>query len=411
MTAKKKDFGFFMKRFRIYLALFMAAILFFEFPFTSEASVVTGEFFILNVSSSTVYLPLKAMPFDSTNDSRAIPVSYNGSSTLSFSVSQNANKSYASGAVIFPVTFKFTSSLTGDKVIAWWGCQASIQNVSAPDGITVSMSNLKHTTTSCSFDLRVDLEDVFFYLIPHISVTFDLSAQILMSQSYLNVGSCRVTATSSVGSISSQGGRFYDYVYEYGPNIWLHTILTAISSKLTSLDTSVNTQGQNIVNRIQTLLVNMNTNHNFINDSIKNSSKSEIDAANTNSQKEIDAANKNSQNEINNANKNADDIMHSYDSSGQQSDNDRFDQSQKELQDTEDSLFSSALTGFGSLNLDDYSFGKFTAMLEAFSFVSGFIQSLYVKMGDFGLIVTIGLVVMIATKVLGLYRFSTGGDP
>lgn len=110
------------------------------------------------------------------------------------------------------------------------------------------------------------------------------------------------------------------------------------------------------------------------------------------------------------ANQNAQDIMHSYDKSSQDSDNARFESSRQELQEQEDSLFSSAMDGFGSLDMEDYSFGKFSAMLDAFSFVSGFMQSCFVKMGDFGVIVTIGLVVMIATKVIGLYRFSTGGD-
>lgn len=104
------------------------------------------------------------------------------------------------------------------------------------------------------------------------------------------------------------------------------------------------------------------------------------------------------------------DIIHGYDNTEQTSDNQRFEDSRQELQEQEDSLFSSALEGFGDLNMDDYSFGKFSAMAAAFTFVSGFMQSLYVKMGDFGVIVTIGLVVMIASKVIGLYRFSTGGD-
>lgn len=105
------------------------------------------------------------------------------------------------------------------------------------------------------------------------------------------------------------------------------------------------------------------------------------------------------------ANKNAQDIMHSYDSSNQQDDNQRFEDSRKELQEEEDNLFGSAMEGFDDLNLDDYSFKKFAAMQSALSFVSGFLQSLYVQMGDFGSIVTIGLVLLIASLVIGIYKY------
>lgn len=108
---------------------------------------------------------------------------------------------------------------------------------------------------------------------------------------------------------------------------------------------------------------------------------------------------------IENNNQNAQDIMHSYDSSAQQSDNERFESSRQELQEEEDSLFGDATSGFDSLDMSEFGLGKFSQMQGAFSFVSGFLQSLYVKMGAFGSIVTVGLVLMIATKVIGLFRF------
>lgn len=105
------------------------------------------------------------------------------------------------------------------------------------------------------------------------------------------------------------------------------------------------------------------------------------------------------------ANQNAQDIMHGYDKMAQDKDNERFEDSRKELQEQEDSLFESASSGFGSLDMGDYGIGMFSAMQGAFSFVSGFIQSCYVKMGDFGAVVAVGLVLLIATKVIGLFRF------
>lgn len=118
--------------------------------------------------------------------------------------------------------------------------------------------------------------------------------------------------------------------------------------------------------------------------------------------------NNNSQNIINNANQNADNIMHSYDSNSQDSDNQRFDSSQKELQEAEDSLFSSASDNFGALDMTSYYFDQITGLTAAFSFVSGLMQSIFIKSGNYGSIITIGLVVMIASAIIGLYRFSSG---
>lgn len=106
-----------------------------------------------------------------------------------------------------------------------------------------------------------------------------------------------------------------------------------------------------------------------------------------------------------------DEIINGYDNPKQDDDNKLFEDSQKELQDAEDSLFSSASAGFGDLDMADYELGKFTNAMNAFQFVSGFLQSVYIKSGDFGKIVAIGFVILIASKVIGLYRFSTGdGD-
>lgn len=98
-------------------------------------------------------------------------------------------------------------------------------------------------------------------------------------------------------------------------------------------------------------------------------------------------------------------IIDGYDNSQQTGDNQRFEDSRQELQEEEDSLFNDAMSEFGDLDMDDYSIGKFAAMQAAFSFVSGFLQSLYVQMGDFGSIVTIGLVLLIASLVIGLYKY------
>ena len=166
-------------------------------------------------------------------------------------------------------------------------------------------------------------------------------------------------------------------------NSYLGNIFTAIQNNTSSTATW-----------LQTLVNHVDANH-----------RAQISNADTNAANIISTLNANHKAQTENDDKNADDIMNSYDKSDQDSDNKRFEDSRKELQEQEDSLFSSAMEGFGSLDMSDYSFGRFSAMQGAFSFVSGFIQSCYVKMGDFGAVVTVGLVLLIATKVIGLFRF------
>ena len=226
------------------------------------------------------------------------------------------------------------------------------------------------------------------------------------------------------------------YAYEHftdrgQKNIWILQTANLINSNLKGITSNVTTQSTAIQKKIQAQTDNDNSNTAKLQGTLNANSKTEIADADRNSAAEIAAANANSKAEIadadrnaasiisthtathkaqtENDDRNADDIMHDYDTTDQDSGNKKFDDSQKELEQVEDSLFGDALTGFSSLDMSQYSFGRFTSMLGALTFVSGFLQSAFVKMGDFGAIVTIGLVVMIATKVIGIYRFSTGG--
>lgn len=188
-------------------------------------------------------------------------------------------------------------------------------------------------------------------------------------------------------------------------NSYLGNIFTAIQNNTSSTATWMQTLVNHVDANHRAQISNDNTNRDKIISALNANSRAEIADADRNAANIISILNANHKAQVDNDDKNADDIMNSYDKSVQDSDNKRFEDSRKELQEQEDSLFSSATEGFGSLDMSDYSFGRFSAMQGAFSFVSGFIQSCYVKMGDFGAVVTVGLVLLIATKVIGLFRF------
>lgn len=405
---------------KVLICLIMAFILFFECPFKSEAaSLIQGDsYYSYYITGINPIFPLTCYSYasliTSTSEDYWIPVTYTGFYSEPIMVSSSAGRKFTSGYLIIPCTVAFTGNFP-----TFTDTSVSLVSQSVPEGVTVSLMNQKSETRSFSFDICITFQDYYYTVSPRLSITYALEANgyAKTSQVAYNANWCKATFTH--GNISAQYGIFYNDLSEYGPGAsWNKMIVDACKLVVGQVASTGNYIGKicqnildNMVDYSSRIISAANTNsQNEINAANKNS-QSEINASNTNSANEINAANKNSENEINTANKNADDIMHSYDSTDQSSDNQRFDESQKQLQETEDSLFSSAMSGFDGLNLGDYSFTKFTDMLQAFSFVSGFIQSLYVKMGDFGLIVTIGLVVMIATKVIGVYRFSTGGDP
>lgn len=226
--------------------------------------------------------------------------------------------------------------------------------------------------------------------------------KILNAKSYYNYNS--ITALNIKEDYSME--IYFDFFNDdYSVNDLFFTFYIYYSGNLDDYSTSY-TGGYRLFRSDSNLI--LDNLQDIVSKSDSNTQK-QIDAVNANTQKEIDAANANTQKEIDNANKNADDIMHSYDSTGQDDKNKEFADSQKELQEAEDSLFSSAQDAYNKVNFSDYDLGVINGLSASLSFVSSFLQSVYVKMGDFGIIMTTGIVIMIASKAAGLYRFSSGG--
>lgn len=294
----------------------------------------------------------------------SIPYSFRGSAPLKLSLSLNDSKyRYVTGLVTYSVTYTLATQVTGLQLTNS-PPSVFIEDSSLPDGVSVAITSISGSSSSFNVLLNFSFSNVDMSYIQVGGLTLGFSHTGVAKASQFGQSYSRLSYTTSVASDWSGSFKYSENVTDMDPGAkYFYNMMEKTD--------------QNIVSQTDSIM---------------------------------DNASKLSDAEIAAADKNAQDIMHSYDSSSQQADNERFESSRMELQEQEDSLFSSAMDGFGSLDLEDYSIGRFTAMASAFSFVSGFMQSLYVKMGDFGAIVTIGLVVMIASKVIGLYRFSTGGD-
>lgn len=413
---------------RAALSVFVAVVLFVHAPLEAEAVTANGA---LSVTCSAPYpiIPLSFFGNYTVNGSDSnvsIPYVFRGETPLSFRIGRSSSTpfhQYVSGIISFRVTFSIAGQIYGFDPSYM---PVSIVDVSAPEGVNVSLRPADYSPKKSVVDVIFNFKNFDITFASDIGVTFSVALTgianaNLYGASYMYCLASVATATDYV----SAGLTFYDSLSEVDSDVaFFRTTATAISNSVSSIyarlydiNQNVTSQATNIINKIQAQMTADAANTKSITDKLQSqinndnsNSTNQVNAANKNSQNEIGAANANSKNEIDAANKNANDIMHDYDTTSQDTDNKKFADSQKQLQDVEDNLFGQAVSGFDALDMSDYTIGHLTTVLPAFSFVSGFIQSLFVKMGDFGVIVTVGLVVMIATKVIGVYRFSTGGD-
>lgn len=368
--------------FRVLVSFFMAVVLFVHAPLEAEAKSHSNNGLSVEVLNSAFQVTLEGAHDQNGTSNYG---SYEGDFTLSFRY--NCSRPYMSGLVIFPVTLSLGGMVNSVSV--------SLASTSLPPEFSVApmgtMSKVANPVgpTSLTFNLNVNTMGFFFSGFLDFSVTFHVQATCMPGSGAL--------PSVMYGSFGVPVNRAQFFYVTYDALSDMRTPLAAIynaiglcSTYISNVFTAVQNNTSSTATWLEMLVKHSDSN-----------SKAEIQA--------IAEARQALVNELQllrlSGNSNAHDIMHGYDKSDQDSDNERFESSRQELQEQEDSLFSSATEGFGSLDMGDYGIGKFSAMQGAFSFVSGFIQSCYVKMGDFGAVVTVGLVLLIATKVIGLFRF------
>ncbi|AXH73578.1 MAG: hypothetical protein [Inoviridae sp.] len=418
MTVGKKSYRKISARFlRMFISLFVAVSLFLQTPLQADAYVGTSNGVSVEYSSSnfTSIVSLFANPGNGKTES----VSFSG--RISFPVyiySNQSNIYYASGRAYIPVTFSATYNTAGFTLLYLTG---SLVGYSAPEGVTVSCNNIEAPGSSASgvavgsTTLRLEMNSVDISRIRVVQLYFDVSATARASSSnYIVPGSLTASCVLGNSTLSLSG---YRHSYESSDRDgWIKaffdscvSFLSQIYARQGDINNSIILNTNNMTSQAGRIMTKMSE---VLDLHIQNDNRLAnllVSVLNSNSSDQIANANQNSKNEIDAANNNADNIMNSYDSTSQESDNDRFEASQKELQDTEDSLFGDASGAFDALNLSDFLIGGNASMVAAMSFVSGFLQSCYQKMGTFGTIVTSGMVVLIVSKVLGLHRFSTDG--
>lgn len=433
MFQRKKIFsGFF---FRIVFSLCMAVILFLYSSFIADAAISSdGDLNLaFKMESPKIYLNFfNNFTSDGSDRESPIPYIFRGSTHSSFQLSRPSGSSYSyvTGSVVKRVVCNIGSQTTGLTLSVM--PNVYICNTSLPDGVTAYISAIGGNAQHFYFDVSFTLDNVDLRRSRRggISFSFELSGYADASSfgsSYSYIFYDAQPALDWYGTVNyatdyfdfnSVAGSFYNLLrtqnqslFDINQNLINRTYI--INSSITS---------QTAADRVNTEWLAQQIYADFAlqNGKLKEFSQNEIDNANANHRDLLDnllsietrvtnRLNVNSTNEINTANKNADDIMNSYDSTSQGSDNERFDDSQKELQETEDNLFGSATGFFDAVDFTSAA-SSLVTIASSLSFVSGLMQQLYIKSGVFGMIVTISLVVMIASKIIGLYRFSTGGD-
>lgn len=394
MTERKSVSGKSIRHF-LYaaLSLFMAAVLFAESPVQAHAAAISGAHYSVSVSvAGQPVLCLHDRTYLSSDVGHV--VMYRGTFTVFYQIRYPSGYGLSSGVCSIHQSFQISYGPV--SVLQPVGSNFSIVNVSAPEGVSVSMVRESYDSVNIAYEVFFSFDNV--RCTPDgrvfVSVTYDAYSDFYKNAQGAVQDTIQVNVIDKNTAALNSGSFYNNYAdYDYWAN-WIMNYSTAMHNRVDNIMNSVNRTENNIVNWSSAILSKLEA-------LISSNSKDNSDI--------INAANQNSKNEIDAANKNADDIMNSYDSSSQDTDNGRFDASQKELQATEDSLFGDASKAFDDLDFQKYGIGSVPGIVSAMSFVSGFLQSLYVKMGVFGTIVTTGMVVLIASKVIGLFRFSTDG--
>ncbi|AXF52336.1 MAG: hypothetical protein [Inoviridae sp.] len=442
MTEKKKSF-FKNSPFKLLISLLMAFTMFFSVPFVSRADKVSGGMSI-SIPWVNEIIPLTFFgnyTVDGSDRDSDIPYTFRGSVTLPITFSRSNGSVYyefVSGNAYLDITYTTPTQVAGKKSSF---ISASLASTSLPQGVSASVRCVDRSQTSAKYRIELSFTRAELILPAKGSITLDLSYMMYapahdFGSSYYYLG----VNTSGASDFVDNGLNFFNSLNGYSNDVTfirnrlqsiddeamttnsiLSTIqsldttrnstLSNIYSRQNTINSNITTQSTNIRNKIQSQMDNDNANTTAINNKIQ----AQIDNDNANHKQIMDnwaawevITGDREDNHLANDNKNADDIMHSYDSGSQEDKNSEFDASQKQLQETEDNLFGSASGYFSGLDFSLFDIAKFTSVVSSLSFVSGLMQSLFQKMGDFGLIVTVGMVIMIASKVIGVYRFSTG---
>lgn len=399
------------------LSLSMAFSLFLNCSLLVSAESLKVTFF-----NDSQRIPVVLFPMMSTDTgNRALPATYNGKFTVMYRFAVNTTGGIYTGTYVSNFKAIISNSLTNNNHMTFYTYQMSVDSISAPDGVNVTLLQSERYSNGGNYQLYFNLHSVGLengYI--DVGITFDVYSSSLVGQSFANAGVTDCVVSLSVSEAANHFSVTTNYASIDYKAAWLDYLITTIISNLSAINVSVNTQGKAITDKIQSQITNDNTistnqinnrNINFTN-LIKNDntiSANQIDNRNRNTSSILNALNANSKAEIADADKNADNIMNSYDSTESDSNNKKFDDSQKELQAAEDSLFGDASEGFAKLDFTAFKILDYPNVVASLTFVSGFLQSLYVNMGEFGIIVTVGMAVLIASKVIGLYRFNTDG--
>lgn len=423
---------------KVMISLVMAVIMFFSLPLHSAAaSHADGDlYFGLAVQNPRMILNFFGNYTEEGSDrDSSIPYVFSGSNYAYLNVS-NVNAApenkypYVHGVITKRLTFTLATQTTG-LTLSSGPPRVTISDTSLPEGVTAYLSDLRGSSTSFTADLNLAFRNVLIGYSVRGGITLDFQTYGIASAHDFGSSYSFLGYSVSVSEDWSGNVRFGETAADFDPLIRHFynnvtnqlNIQESIYSRLADMNKNITAQGTNITTKIQSQITNDNANTKKVTDKIQSqitnddlNTKKITEKIHVQTQADfentglvLNTLNITSKNEIANNNKNADDIMNSYDDTNQSSDNDRFDSSQKQLQDTEDSLFGDASAAFDALDLSQYVIGSNSSVVAAMSFVSGFLQSLFQKMGVFGTIVTSGMVVLIVSKVIGLYRFSTDG--
>lgn len=384
-----------------------------------------NDILIMNAFSfAPITLNLKNWGLNTDTNKPYQPLYYGGYAPFTFNVGpQQYKDGYARGSYSIPITFSLSYIPSG--VVVESTPKVVITDTSLAEGMTASIQAQSYNANSISIVLKIGFDRTY---IPSAFFSCGVTFGIELSAVTNNVN--MVSGTSVIGiaaSVSDYSGstvmvdqadmfpefRYIGSLINTG-NSWLntisqginnlrndvHTLQSAIADHFTLLNS--NLQGMydgltSTLERFQSSMISKLTEvTTLITSSISQAANSVISDADQNHREQLD-----------NDNKNHDDLVHGYDGSLGDQNTEKFQGASGDLNHAEDDL-----TGKASYEIDYDQYNSIfqaEGTVSALAFVKTVMDAIYTALGSFAIPLTLGLLLIIITRILGYQHFSSGG--
>lgn len=347
-----------------------------------------------------------------TYPSNSMIFNYQGTFTLTFlaSIQDWEKPVVADGYINLPILLERADT----ENVAYHRAQISIVNVSAPDSVSAGI-NPQSYGDSYKFLLRIGFNGYEFTddKVP-ISVTFNMSQNCLVASGNYSGELSNIGYTATLSDYTS-----YITMHESWDsktNTDINSGMTNIINMLGIVRDNIITYGRAIEDTINLCFTNLFSNMQTLHNDLVTNIGTIIDSLGAFRSEVLNYYNGMISNLstwfttlFEKMDEDQEELINGYDPGTGSAAKNEFDSSAAELEAAEGDLFGQ--TSYDQVDYTQFnSFFSIEAVAASMLFVKSILESLYGALGVFGVPITIGLVLLVFTRIIGFQNFYSGGD-